>query len=49
MSSVVLPAGSHDITIDFLNDRGVVVESRVVSGVQVSDGSRQFVIVRTVR
>jgi hypothetical protein len=49
MSSVVLPAGSHDLTIDFLNERGVVVESRIVPGIQVSDGSRQFVIVRTVR
>ena len=49
MSSVVLPSGSHDLTIDFFNAQGAVVESRVVPGIQVSDGSRQFVIVRTVR
>jgi len=49
MSSVVLPAGSHDLTIDFLNAQDGIVESRVIQGVQVSDGTRQFVIVRTAR
>ncbi len=49
MSSMVLPTGSHDLTIDFLNAQGTIVETRILSGIQVSDGSRQFVIVRTVR
>jgi hypothetical protein len=49
MSTLVLPAGSHDLTIDFLDARQRVVESRVVSGVEVVPGSREYVIVRTVR
>lgn len=49
MSSVVLPEGTHDLTVDFLNAQEVVVESRSISGIQVSAGSRQFIIVRTVK
>ena len=48
MASVVLPAGAHDLSVDFLNDQGVAIESRIIPEVQVSDGSRQFIIVRTV-
>jgi hypothetical protein len=49
MSSVVLPEGTHDLTVDFLNAQEVVVESRSISGIQVPAGSRQFIIVRTVK
>ncbi len=49
MSSVILPAGEHDLTIEFRNAQQSVVESRSISGVQVTPGSRQFIIVRTVK
>lgn len=49
MSSVFVPAGSHDLRIDFHDAGGRVVESRVVSSVEVMPGEREFVIVRTVR
>ena len=49
MSSIFLPEGTHDLTVDFLNAQQAVVESRLISGVQVSAGSRQFIIVRTVK
>ena len=49
MSRVVLPAGRHDIEIDFLDARGVAVESRRLSNLEIVAGSRQFVVVRTVR
>ncbi|MBW2497795.1 MAG: hypothetical protein JRF61_11025 [Deltaproteobacteria bacterium] len=49
MSTLVLPAGSHDLTIDFLDAGQRVVESRIVSGVEVAPGGREYVIVRTVR
>jgi hypothetical protein len=45
----VLPAGRHEIEIDFLNASGVAIESRVLPDLHVVAGSRQFVIVRTVR
>jgi hypothetical protein len=49
MSSLVFPAGTHDLSIDFLNAQGVTVESQVIPAVQVRPGHRQFVIVRTAR
>jgi hypothetical protein len=49
MSSIVLPEGTHDLTIDFLNAEEVVVESHSFPEVQVSAGSRQFITVRTVK
>ncbi|MBW2422961.1 MAG: hypothetical protein JRG86_01850 [Deltaproteobacteria bacterium] len=49
MSTLVLPAGSHDLTIDFLDAGQRVVEARIVSGVEVAPGGREYVIVRTVR
>jgi hypothetical protein len=49
MSSIFVPAGSHDLRIDFHDAGGRVVESRVVSSVEVMPGQREFVIVRTVR
>lgn len=49
MSSLILPEGTHDITVDFSTADQIIVESRSISGVQVSPGSRQFIIVRTVK
>lgn len=49
MSSIFVPAGSHDLRIDFRDAGGRIVESRVVSSVEVMPGQREFVIVRTVR
>jgi hypothetical protein len=49
MSSLVLSEGTHDISVDFLNTRQAVVESRAIPSVRVSPGSRQFIIVRTVK
>ena len=49
MSSIVLPEGTHDISIDFMNAKQIVVESRVIPAVEVAPGTRQFVIVRTVK
>lgn len=49
MSSVVLPEGEHDLSVDFLNAQQVVVESRRFPGVRVLPGRRHFIIVRTVR
>jgi len=49
MSSIVLPEGAHDLTIDFVNAEQVVVESHSFPEIQVSAGSRQFITVRTVK
>jgi hypothetical protein len=49
MSSIVLPEGTHDLTIDFVNAEQVVVESHSFPEIQVSAGSRQFITVRTVK
>jgi len=49
MSSIFLPEGTHDFTVDFLNAQQVVIESHSISGVQVAAGRRQFIIVRTVK
>lgn len=49
MASLVLPEGSHDLSVDFLNAQQVVVESREIPAVEVARGQRRFVIVRTVR
>jgi hypothetical protein len=49
MSSIVLPEGTHDLTIDFLNAEQVVVESHSFPEIQVLAGSRQFITVRTVK
>ena len=49
MSSVVLPEGTHDFSVDFLNAQQIVIESRAISGIQVLAGRRQFIIVRTVK
>jgi hypothetical protein len=49
MSAVVLPAGSHDIELEFLDRGRNVVEKRVIPGVEVAAGRRRYLIVRTVR
>ena len=49
MSSIVLPEGTHDLTIDFLNAEQIVVESHSFPKVQVLAGSLQFITVRTVK
>jgi len=49
MCSIVVPAGSHDLEMEFLDAQGTVVETRVVPEVEVGPGRREFVIVRTVR
>ena len=49
MSSLVLPAGVHDLNVDFVTANETVVESRVFSAVEVLAGRRQYIIVRTVR
>jgi len=49
MSSLILPAGMHDLGIDFVNANQAVIESRSFPKVEVLAGRRQFIIVRTVR
>jgi flagellar biosynthesis regulator FlbT len=49
ISGVVLLAGRRDIEIDFFNGPGAAMESPVLQNLQISDGGRQFVIVRTVK
>jgi len=49
MSSMVLPAGTHDVEIDFLTTRSTVVESRRIPQVEVVPGGRHFLVVRTVK
>ena len=48
MTSVILPAGTHDVDLDFLTAQSMLVESRSFSQVAVPDGGRRFLIVRTV-
>ncbi|MEE8164392.1 MAG: hypothetical protein V3T64_02380, partial [Myxococcota bacterium] len=49
MVSIVVPAGTHDVSVDFLNAQRIVVEARTIPGVEVAAGGRRFVIVRTVQ
>lgn len=49
MTSVILPAGTHDVDLDFMTAQSVLVESRSFSQVTVPDGGRRFLIVRTVK
>jgi hypothetical protein len=48
MASMIVPAGSHDVKIDFLNAQSAVVETRSIPSVEVQPGERRFVLVRTV-
>jgi hypothetical protein len=49
MSTLVLPEGTHEIEVDFLNARRRIVEKQVLSDVEVVAGRRKFMIVRTVQ
>ena len=49
MSSMVLPAGTHDVEIDFVTAQSSVVESRTIPQVEVAPGGRRFIVVRTVK
>lgn len=49
MTSMVLPAGRHDVEVDFLSAQSTIVESRTIPGVDVPAGGRRFLILRTVR
>ena len=48
MASMIVPAGSHDVQVDFLNAQSAVVETRSIPNVEVQPGERRFVLVRTV-
>ncbi len=47
MSFSVLPAGTHDLSLDLRDRAGEVVSRRRIDAVQVKAGRRTFVIVRT--
>ena len=49
MSSMILPAGTHDVQVDFKTAQSALVESRTVPSVTITPGGRQFVILRTVK
>ena len=49
MSSMILPAGQHDVEVDFLTAQSVRVETRKIPGVEIQPGGRRFVILRTVK
>jgi len=49
MSSMILPAGTHDLHVDFLSTYSAVVESREVPRLEIPAGGRRFVILRTVK
>ena len=49
MTSMIVPAGRHDLEVDFLTAQSMLIESRSVPGIEVSPGGRRFVILRTVR
>ena len=49
MTSMIVPAGRHDLEVDFLTAQSMLVESRSVPGIEVPAGGRRFVILRTVK
>ncbi|MCR9092770.1 MAG: hypothetical protein NXI30_01005 [bacterium] len=49
MTSMIVPAGRHDLEVDFLTAQAGLVESQSVSGIEVPAGGRRFVILRTVK
>ncbi|MEM9177856.1 MAG: hypothetical protein AAGC67_21830 [Myxococcota bacterium] len=49
MTSMVVPAGRHDVEVDFLTAQAMLVESRSLPGIEVPAGGRRFVILRTVK
>jgi hypothetical protein len=48
MTSMILPAGTHDVDVDFVNAQSAVVESQSIPQVDIAEGGRRFVILRTV-
>ena len=49
MTSMIVPAGRHDLEVDFLTAQAMLVESQSVPGIEVPAGGRRFVILRTVK
>ncbi len=49
MSSMILPAGRHDVEVDFVTAQSAVVETRAIPGVEIPPGGRRFLVLRTVR
>jgi hypothetical protein len=49
MSSMILPAGAHDVQVDFLSASGGVIETRTIPQVEIAAGGRRFLLLRTVR
>ena len=49
MTSMVVPAGRHDLEVDFVTAQALLVESQSVPGIEVPAGGRRFVILRTVK
>jgi hypothetical protein len=49
MSSMILPAGLHDLEVDFVTARSEVVETRSIANVEILPGRRRFLVLRTVR
>jgi len=49
MHSMIVPAGRHDLELDFMTAQWALVESRTIPQVEVPAGGRRFVIVRTVK
>lgn len=48
MASMILPAGTHDVELDFLTNQSMVAKSKTIPGVRIEPGRREFLIVRTV-
>lgn len=49
MTSMFLPAGRHDVRVDFLTAQSSLVETRTIPQVEIPAGGRRFVILRTVK
>lgn len=49
MSSMILPAGAHDLNVDFMTAQSMLVESQDIPGIEIVPGGRQFVVLRTVK
>lgn len=49
MASAIVPAGRHDVAVDFVTAQSTVVETRTLPGIEVAPGERRFVVLRTVR
>ncbi|MBL0350155.1 MAG: hypothetical protein IPP68_07260 [Elusimicrobia bacterium] len=47
MARLPLPAGDHDVTVDFLNGSGGVARSRTLAGVKITAGRRTYAMVRS--